>query len=71
MVTKAWNLIQVLSRLVKLRRLYEIRRSFNRPIQFIRARTTLQVLKMFARMIGGKGKTTEKKEEMTEEVKYY
>jgi len=46
MVTKAWNLIQVLSRLVKLRRLYEIRRSFNRPIQFIRARTTLHELKM-------------------------
>ena len=71
MVTKTWYLILVLPQLVKLRSLYEIRRSFNRPIQFIRARTTLQVLKMFARMIGGKGKTTEKKEEMTEEVKYY
>ncbi len=69
MVTKAWNMIQVLSRLVKLRRLYEIRRSFNRPIQFIRVRTTLHVPKMFAGIIGGKRKTTEWEEEMTEDVK--
>lgn len=69
MVTKTWYLILVLPQLVKLRSLYEIRRSFNRPIQFIRARTTLHVPKMFARMIGGKGKATEMEEEITEDVK--
>jgi hypothetical protein len=71
MVTKTWYLILVLPQLVKLRSLYEIRRSFNRPIQFIRARTTLHVSKMFARMIGGKGKTTVMEEEITREVIYY